>query len=833
MAALPLATAAGVLLALEGSILLRERFRRNGTPLAALLWSAASLVAGPLLAAAGLFLYTIETGPMKRGGPMLRLGLRGSLILLSALLAWRGGATGAILALAILAVLWSVRAYQRTTRPIPRGTRIRLVAVRTATILLAALWALRPIRVDVHEQRMLPVLLIGVDRSASMDRRDERRSDGTLCSRREAVQQALRRSREDLRALARQAEVVWFSFAETASPPVPAEPGAPPANLLDGSRSSTAIGDAAEAAVEAWAAGTGNLAGVVLLTDGSNNLSRSVTPETFAARLGTRGIPVHTVGAGSPTVTSGLRSLTVRSCGSPTAVNAYETLTIRPVVEALGLADRDIEVSATFGETLLGRQRRRLASDHTEETFEFTHVPMKAGFHRLSVRARLLGEAEPMTGGQPDADMLVQVTDREIRVLYIEGTYRYEIKYIARALAGSKRISLHRWILNQPLGRWEEEAPGEDLEDWLGYHVILLGDVPAERFSPKQRAILKALVGEYGKGLAMIGGEYSFGRGGWGETELADVLPVDVRQSREQIRRPVQPRPTPEGETSDLLHIGPPGEKPSASWAKLDPLPGANLLTGVKPAATVLADLPSGEPMLVAQSFGKGRALAIAFDTTWRWVLSPREENTEALQKRFWRQVVLYLADPTGNVWIHTDRTTYDRDALERGLEEITLSAGAEDARGRPRRAEILVTLREPDGHTSPVTLSADGPIRRGLLPAPHQIGVYTLTARTELKGKTLQARQQFEVLRQDPESRQVLADFRLLRAMARASRGSFQPLAKWPDLLRRLRRDLVPLRRTAVAHREVLAEWRWPSLILLVGLLCAEWGLRKKRGLV
>ena len=86
-------------------------------------------------------------------------------------------------------------------------------------------------------------------------------------------------------------------------------------------------------------------------------------------------------------------------------------------------------------------------------------------------------------GGQPVADMLVQVTDREIRVLYIEGTFRYETKYITQALGSSERITLHRWILHQPLRRGRGDSPGEDIANWLGYHAILLGDVSAERFT--------------------------------------------------------------------------------------------------------------------------------------------------------------------------------------------------------------------------------------------------------------------------------------------------------------------------------------------------------------
>lgn len=828
------ATAWG-LLAVETGMFLRRLTRRNrwGT---GLFLGVASLAAGPVVAVIGGFVSVLAAGykAPSRGGEILRAGLRGSVIvLLGVLIAW-GRESGAIVAIAVCCVLEVIRAYRRTTRAISPRARARLLAARTAVILLAALWVLHPTWVHARQERVPPMLLIGVDRSASMQRRDATRSDGTICTRREALREALRRRRGSLRKLQKQANVEWFAFDESPTPPAASVDGTPPTELWAGRDGpATAIGDSAQAVLDPLFAHGWDIAGVVLLTDGGNNLIRRVSPEAFAARMGARSVPVYTVGVGSPTVTAGLRSLSVESCGAPAQVDAFHTLAIQPVVEALGLDGQRIEVTCTFDKDLVGRKNRKITSNRAEETFEFTHVPLRTGFHRLTVRARVVGNEQTPLGGRPVADMLVQVADRELRVLYVEGTYRYETKYITRALGSSERITLHRWILNQPLRNDAGGSPGEEIENWLGYHAILLGDVAADRFSPAQRAILRTLVGEYGKGLAMIGGSNSFGRGGWAETELADVLPVDLKQSRRQIRRKIQPQPTREGETSELMRIGPEDKTPEQSWSKLDALPGANHLMGVKPAATVLAELPGGEPMIVAQSYGKGRSLAIAFDTTWRWVLSPSTENTSAMQKRFWRQVVLYLAAPKGNVWIHTDRTTYDLDALQRGLQEVEVTAGVEDARGKPRNVEIDVTLKTPTGENRTLALTNnEGDLRRCAL-TPSRAGVYTLRISAELDGKTLQTDQQFQVVRQDRESRQVLANFGLLRTVAKSGGGMFVPLKNLPDLLQRLRRDVQPRRREVTTHEDILGTWRWWLLVLLLGLLCLEWILRKKQGLV
>src|SRR5205807_1656462 len=65
------------------------------------------------------------------------------------------------------------------------------------------------------------------------------------------------------------------------------------------------------------------------------------------------------------------------------------------------------------------------------------------------------------------------------------------------------------------------------------YDVIIFGDVPASRFAPRTpegAALLEQIRKkvESGAGFLMIGGQESFGDGGWEQTPLAPLVPVDV-----------------------------------------------------------------------------------------------------------------------------------------------------------------------------------------------------------------------------------------------------------------------------------------------------------------
>ncbi len=484
-------------------------------------------------------------------------------------------------------------------------------------------------------------------------------------------------------------------------------------------------------------------------------------------------------------------------------------------------------VTCRFGDTEVGVRRVAIDGDRVSKPVRFVHVPLRSGFHRLSVSARPVGEPDGLMG-EPEATKLVQVVDRGLRVLYVEGRLRYESKYVARALAAAGRFSLDRRVLAGDRG----VGLGDELDDWLTYHVIVFGNVAAGRFTTEQLEIVRRLVDEYGKGFCMIGGRSSFAAGDWADTPIADVLPVDARLSSGQIDGPLRVVPTSEGADSDVMRIGAADEPVREAWAKLAPLAGADRLAGIKPGAEVLATTADGEPLIVAQTYGKGRSMAIAFDTTWRWVLTP--QDTADLQRRFWRQAMLHLASPKPNVWITTDRTRYDLRRLLRGAETIEITAGVEDAGGRPMPdVEPRVVLISPDGGETSVSLAPQGTVRRGRISPPGAPGTWRLSLTADVGGEERTAEHRFEVVRRDLESLEPLANTELLRRVAAESGGDYRPLRRFRDVLGYLRVASRPKTVHETRRRDLSAALSWPVVLGVIALLCAEWALRKRRGLI
>ena len=81
--------------------------------------------------------------------------------------------------------------------------------------------------------------------------------------------------------------------------------------------------------------------------------------------------------------------------------------------------------------------------------------------------------------------------------------------------------------------------PAADLGEFLSsYDTLLIGDVPAERFTTHQMEAIRRQSMEQGMGLVMVGGPSSYGPGGYQNTPVEAALPVnsDIRSALGSLR---------------------------------------------------------------------------------------------------------------------------------------------------------------------------------------------------------------------------------------------------------------------------------------------------------
>jgi hypothetical protein len=203
--------------------------------------------------------------------------------------------------------------------------------------------------------------------------------------------------------------------------------------------------------------------------------------------------------------------------------------------------------------------------------------------------------------------------------------------------------------------------------------------------------------------------------------------------------------------------------------------------------------------------------------------MAPSETRGAEVHRRFWRQLVLWLAGRDGrlqaDLWVTTDRPRYVlSDADRPPLAEVTVHA-------RGGTAAPDVQLTGPDGTTRGLQLSADGGDWRAIVPMTCA-GEYTLTARAG----TQTAETKFVVEEQDFETANILADAENLERITRAGGGSLRRTDKLGDLLAELAGSLTP-QAVPVERRLPLGSGR-VFLAVVLALLAAEWLFRRRWGL-
>lgn len=84
----------------------------------------------------------------------------------------------------------------------------------------------------------------------------------------------------------------------------------------------------------------------------------------------------------------------------------------------------------------------------------------------------------------------------------------------------------------------QPEALGGGSDVFSGYDAIVLANVPKWSIDGETDRLLRAYVHDLGGGLLMLGGDQSFGAGGWIDSDVASVLPVklDPPATRQMVR---------------------------------------------------------------------------------------------------------------------------------------------------------------------------------------------------------------------------------------------------------------------------------------------------------
>jgi len=736
----------------------------------------------------------------------------------------------AVVALLLTGLMW----FGPSRAKIGRRHQVILAMTRAAVIVLVLLGMLRPTLIYTQTKKQSATLVVLADQSRSMSVPD---AVGNK-TRWEALRGALADAAPALARLQRDFELKAYAFdadvhevrAEGGRIELPEKP----------TGQQTAIGAALEDVLRREAGK--RLLGVVLLSDGAQRAyaPRDLPPQTAAARLKHLGCPLFTFPFGQSRGLGEAQDVAVKDLIVNPTVFVKNELSISGQVRVDGYVNVEIPVHVLFETSpgkmeVVARQKIKATADGQLLPVNLSYIPQVPGEHRLTLEAAEQPGELVTTNNR--LSTFVHVLKGGLNVLYLTGSLGGgEIAFLRRALGSSPDVKLDyvridpRDPKSRPPDLAERFKPGK-------YEVYILGDIDATAFQGDELANLAKCVSR-GAGLMMLGGFQSFGAGGYGQTPLGSVLPVGMdhlerQQPDEPLRTdlhwpgPLRMQPTSLGLMHFALMLVGNRQENAALWAKLPPLEGANKFHDLAPGAVVLADAGADKPLLVAHNFGDGRVLAFAGDSTWHWWM----QGYESAFKRFWRQVVLWLARKDqaqeGNVWIRLAQRRFAP------AQRVDFTVGANSPSNEPLTdATFKAEVVSPDGARRPLSLVRQDEQMAGSFRDTQTAGDYTLEVTATRKDQPLgSTRARFLVFQQDLELDNAAADAPTMEGLAAMTGGRSQPPEQLRELIKRLADETQSL---DVQQETKKTFWdTWSFFLTLVGLLGLEWYLRKRWGLV
>ncbi|HZI59273.1 MAG TPA: glutamine amidotransferase [Pyrinomonadaceae bacterium] len=718
--------------------------------------------------------------------------------------------------------------YLRPRIRLSKRTTATLIALRVALLTVLVTLLLRPVVVVSSVIPRSSYVAIMVDDSVSMKLRDM--PDGN--ARIDTVKQSLLATGPNsfLSRLDAKFKTSLYGFAGAVSRLKGAD------DLFAEGRTS----DVAGALDEAIKRSSGMpLSAVVLATDGASNVPRDLAATLRELRA--RDIPVFTVGVGN---TARPIDAELTRINMPRRVLVGSRVNIESYVGLSGYEATKVLIGVREDGRAIKTEEINLRGNDTQAVnLEIT--PTTPGIHRYTVEVTPLDGELTVENNKQDA--VVEVISGPLRLLHVEGEPRWELGKIRESLALNEKnitlVSLQRTGENkfyrQGIGSQTELVSGFPVteEELFAYDGLVIGSVEAGFFTADQLRNIEAFVARRGGGLLAIGGRLSFDGGKYKGTTIDDLLPVsltggatDDAMSFAPVYKPVL---TGAGQTHPITRLQDDRGANQKAWNELPPIAVSQVLANVKPGALVLLEArrvegggPQSAPLLVQQRYGRGQTLALTAADTWRWRM--RMDSKNNAHETFWRQMLRYVVSGTPRqIEIGAERDVYAMDDI------VNIVADIRDKRFNPvSDAHATARVTKPSGLVVdvPLTFTTLNSVNTyaGQFKAD-EFGAH----RIELVGTSaglgaLNATSNVLVSDLNREYYSAAQNSDLLKRISTETGGKYYTPAEAQSLL-----DDLVYRQTPYSERVTKDLWDMPiNFMLIIGLLSAEWFLRKREGL-
>ena len=735
---------------------------------------------------------------------------------------------GVMAIIAVALVVPAVLTYARARGKSRAADRWVLAALRGAAFLLLFFIVMQPALVltSVVPQRNFLAVLVDDSRSMTIDDRD-----GT--SRADKATGLLDPQGDLIDALNEDFAVRYFRFSSA-----PARIDGVDALTFDGS--STRIGSAlAYARNELQGV---PLSGIVVVSDGGDNTDETLGEALLPLRAAS--VPVFTVGLGDEEMEADVQASRAEV---PEKALTGTSMVVTVIVDARGFAGRTVPIVVEDMGRIVTTEEVTLPADGQPLVAPIAITLDTEGARELTFR--IPGQPGERVLENNELHAVVQVRDRTEKILYFEGEPRHEVAFMLRAVQHDENLQVvllqrtaenkfFRRNLDDPL----ELVQGfpTTREDLFPYRALILGSVEASFFTHDQLDMIADFVSARGGTLLMLGGRRALSEGGYQGTPLEDVLPVVLDEPGTSTPTErlafVKVAPTIAGANHPATRIEGTVEESAARWDSLPPVSTTNIVTELKPGATELlqgtvVDADDGvEPdrvVMAFQGYGKGRSMVLAVQDTWLWQMDHTVPLEDQSHETFWKQLLRWLVAETPD----PVEAGPERESVEAGepvtLEATVLDAGFVEVNGANVTARVTTPTGEARELPMEWSVAEDGrytvsftPQMEGLFEVSVDAGRDTVTfGSAETSVRVAPGGEEYR----NPHQRRSL-----MERIAEETGGRYYT----QETASRLPEDLQ-FSGGGVTVTEERDLWDMPVLfLLLAGLLGAEWGYRRKRGL-
>lgn len=767
-----------------------------------------------------------------------------------------------VLAVAVGVLLFSLFLY-RKPRGVPRPVRAGLLAMRLLALGILLALLCEPTVVIRSMKQTKRRLAVMIDVSQSMSIRDQRKRPADLAEaamalgmlplrsdeeaaqavtaldirQREAIENATRidlagglllhSARPLLDALHTDLDIDYYVFGTNVTMLGEAETLTEESlrGLLAEKRG-TSIADSLEAVTRS--AQDVELAGIVLLSDGLDTSSRQA--EGTLRELGIRKIPVYPV----PVGLTDPDDVSIRNVVMQDVAFSGDKVPVRVQILSKGYEKREVGLSVRLnGRRVTPPQQVRLQGGLQFEDIFFNVDQHRKGAAEVEIALETFPDEATARNNVVERSM--RIVNEKINVLCIEGSARWEYRYLRAMLKRDPRINA-TFIASRAgpaIARNSSEyIPRfpERRAEAFNYDLVILGDVDAEFFSADEFLRLEELVRDRGGSLLMLCGE-RFSPTSYRGTPVERMLPVrfDPAGEWEDVDDAIYPTLTPEGRSSLVMTLEMDPEVNDRIWSRVAPLNRIPPLLEPRPGATVLATLSDSRsrteayPLVAWQRYGTGKCMMIGTDRMWLL----RFKTGDKYHWRVWSQCIQFLTlsrlmGEHKRIRLETDRAIYPLDG------QVQLYAHLLDERFEPMMQagfDVLVTpLTDEGAAPRRVTLRPDARIP-GLYEgyfSPTQTGRYRVES--DAGDRDLSNTTEFQVADTAPEMASTEMQLTQLQRIADLSGGRLLRVPELGSLPAEIDRS-----RQAIAYVTQAPLWdnAWVALVLLM-LMGTEWIVRR-----